>query len=72
MSKRANYQGKDVEVQEVEVLTSHEPWGEYQLANGKVLMIKTILIEVDQALTEKTQDGEPLYLTKTHQLVRVK
>ena len=61
-----------IEADEVEVLTSKELWNEYQLADGKVISVKTVLISVSRAKTEKAPDGEPLYLTKTHQIVKVK
>ncbi len=66
------YQGKMVDVEDVEVLTEKEAWNEYQLANGKVLRIKTTLIRVAKATMEKAPDGEPLYITRTNQIVDVK
>jgi len=66
------YQGREVIAQEVDVLSASEPWCEYQLADGRVLSIKTVLISVSRAVTEKTPDGEPLYLTRTHQVVKVR
>jgi hypothetical protein len=67
-----NYQGKQIEANEIEVITSNEGWNEYQLADGKVLKVKTVLISVCRASNEKDNDGQPLYLTKTSQIVRVK
>jgi len=72
MSRMVNYQGRSVEVKEVEVLTEIERWNEYQLADGKVLKIKTILLSVVKAVNEKTPGGNPLYITKTHNVVEVK
>jgi len=66
------YQGKDMEVNEVETLTETERWNEYQLTNGKVLSIKTVLISTCEAVDEKTPDGKPLYIVKTHNIVKVK
>ena len=66
------YQGKLIEVTEIEVLTENEKWNEYQLADGKILSIKTILLSVTKAKSEITQGGSPLYLTKTQQVVKVK
>lgn len=70
--KKIDYKGKEISVQEVEVITSNEPWNEYQLANGKLLAVKTILVEVAEAPDEKTTDGESLYLVKTQNIVKVK
>ena len=69
---KVQYQGRDVEVQEVDVLSVNEPWNEYQLADGTLLSVKTVLVSVSRALAEKTPDGEPLYLTRTHQIVKMK
>ena len=72
MDKLAKYKDREIEVKELDVLSSKESWNEYQLEDGKTLLVKTILIEVNRALTEKTPDGELLYLTKTQQIVRVR
>ena len=69
---KITYQGKEIEVDEVEVLTEAERWNEYQLADGKVLLIKTILISVSRAKDEQTQDGASLYVAKTQQVIKVK
>ena len=66
------YQGRMVEADEVEVLSEKELWNEYQLADGKVLRIKTTLLRVHKAREEKSLDGTPLYLTRTHQIIDVK
>ena len=49
-----DYQGRKVEVKEVEPITSKEEWNEYRLTNGKVLMIKTVLIRALEAVSEKS------------------
>jgi len=72
VSRVVSYQGRNVEVEEVEVLTESERWNEYQLADGKVLRIKTILLSVVRAVNERTPNGTPLYITKTHNVVEVK
>lgn len=67
-----NYQGKSIEVEEIDVLTEKELWNEYQLSNGDVLSIKLILIKVIKAYTEKSPDGLPLYIVRTQNVVKVK
>jgi hypothetical protein len=69
---KIGFQGKEIEVVEVEPVNANEPWSEYQLADGVVLSIKTVLISVHKALSETNPDGTPLYLTKTHQVIKVK
>ena len=36
------YQGKDIEVEEIDVLTETERWNEYQLGEGNVLSVKAV------------------------------
>lgn len=67
-----DYNGRKVEVVEVEVLHSSEPWSEYELLGGVVLSHKTVLVSVYRALTEKAPDGSVLYLTKSQNIVKVK
>ena len=69
---KMKYQGKDLEVNEVEVITANEPWSEYRLTDGRILSVKNVLISVYRAVNEKAPDGEPLYLTKNHNIVKVR
>ena len=67
-----NFNGKQVEVEEVEVVSCSEPWSEYQLADGSVLCHKTVLVSVYKALTEKNADGTVLFLSKSQNILKVK
>ncbi len=66
------FQNREIEVIEIEVIHCNEPWSECQLADGKVLMFKDIIVNVHKAVTETNPDGSPLYLFQTHRVVRVK
>ena len=66
------YQGRQVDATEVEVLTSEEHWNEYQLADGKVLMFKEVLVSVFRVEGEKNPDGTQVYQFQTHKVVRLK
>lgn len=66
------FNGRQIEVTEVDVLNCNEPWSEYQLSEGTVLLHKTVLISVYKALTEKSPDGGALFLTQTHHIIKVK
>jgi hypothetical protein len=66
------FQGKNIEVNEVEIVTSNEIWNEYRLTDGKILRIKTVLITACKAISEKDPEGNPLYIVKTQQIVNVK
>ena len=70
--KTLQYQGKEIEVVEVEVLTETERWNEYQLANGGVLAIKLVLVKVCKAVNEKNPDGTALYMVNSQNIVKVK
>lgn len=69
---KMQFQGKEIEVNEVEVVTANEPWSEYRLQDGKILCVKNVLIAVMKAVNEKSPEGEPLYITKNHNIVKVK
>lgn len=58
---KVKYQGKEVEAAEVEVLTSHEPWNEFQLADGHVLMYREVLVTIYKIEGETNPDGTPVY-----------
>lgn len=66
------YEGKDIVADEVDVINGNEPWNEYQLANGDVLMIKTVLIRAMKGRDIKTPQGDSLYLVNTQCIVKAK
>ncbi len=67
-----DFQGSKVEATEVEVLSSNEHWNEYQLADGKVLMFKEVLIAVYILNGKTNPDGSQTYQFQTSKVVRVK
>lgn len=70
--KTIQFQGRPIEVEELDILHSDERWNTYQLPDGSSLEIKTVLLEACKAVSEKTPDGEPLYVAKTHNIVKVR
>lgn len=50
--------------------TVREPWNEYNLADGNVLHVKTILLKVTSPGT-KNPDGSPVYNFQTKVVARV-
>ena len=68
---KVKYKDREIEADEVETVAFTEPWNEYQLANGKVLKLKTVLTRVCRALDEKKDNGEDLYLIQSQQVFRV-
>lgn len=69
---KINFQGEMVEATEVDVLTSNERWNEYQLADGKVLMFKEVLVSVLRVEGKTNPDGTQAYQFQTAKVVRVK
>ena len=69
---KIQYQGREVEAQEVEVVLSKELWNEYQLSDGKVLLLKTVLVGIQRIEGVTNPDGTPAYQFQTHLVPRVK
>ena len=69
---KVQYQGKDAEANEVEVLISDEHWNTYQLADGKVLMFKEVLVSVIKIEGETDPQGNPVYQFQTSKVTRIK
>lgn len=46
---------------DVEVLSAKEAWSEYRLADGTVLRVKPIMIDVSRVAEAQTGDGDPVY-----------
>lgn len=70
--KTINYQGRQIEVEELDVLNSNEHWNEYQLSDGTELSMRTVLVKVFRAINERNQEGEPLYITSSQNIVKAK
>ena len=70
--KHIKYQGRSVDAQELDVVSSNERWNEYQLADGTELAIKLVLVKVFRAVNEKSSEGEPLYMVNSQNIVKVK
>lgn len=69
---KIQYQGREVEANEVEVLLSKEQWNEYQLSDGKVLLLKLVLVGIQKIEGITNPDGTPAYQFQTHLVPRVK
>lgn len=69
--KNVNYQGRKIEAEELDVLTSNEYWNEYQLSDGSIISIKLVLTRVFKALHEHTAEGESLYMIQSQNIVKV-
>ena len=51
---------------EVEVLQSAEQWNEYQLADGRMLLLKTVLTGVQKLEGVIDPNGNPVYRYQTY------
>lgn len=68
---KVQFNGSEVEASGVEVLTADEKWSEYQLADGKVLRLKTVLLDVQRIEGMKNSDGSQVYQFQTHVVSKV-
>jgi len=66
---KIKYGGREVEVDLVDVLEAKEPWAEYKLADGTELRVRFVLGAVYRARNEYTEDGDPLYITRSQNIV---
>jgi len=69
---KVKHNDQEVEAIEVEVLSSEEHWNQYQLADGKVLAFKEVLVSVFKLEGVTNLDGTPAYQFQTSKVVRVK
>ena len=57
---------------EGEVLSAKEAWSEYRLADGTVLRVKPIMIDVSRVSEAETADGDPVYNMRSTLVTDVK
>ena len=63
---------KEVEAIEIEIVRANEPWVECQLADGKILMFRDVVVSVYKLVDERNPDGSEIYNFQTHRVVRMK
>lgn len=68
---KVQYKGRQVEAQRVEFLTRREGWNEYQLTDGTILRMKTVVSEVIKVLDETNAEGNQIYQVRSTNLVWV-
>ncbi len=67
-----NYQGRQIEVEEVEVINANERWNTYQLADGREISVKLVAVMIARAEKETVDNGTPLYIVQSQNIVKVK
>jgi len=60
---------QELEVDPVAVTKAEEPWCEYVLADGTKIRIKHVLGAIFRAKDAFTDSGEPLYITRSQNVV---
>jgi hypothetical protein len=66
---KIQYQGRQVEGESIDFITRKEDFGEYQLADGKILRIKMVVTRIIRLEEEKAPDGNPIYLIQSQNVV---
>lgn len=68
--KTYEYQGRQVEGEEVDFKSEGEQWNLYRLEDGSTLKLKTVLLSVVR-LSEYNETGDPVYQFSAQQIVTV-
>lgn len=66
---RIRHGTRDIEVDPVEIIKAEEPWCEYALEDGTRIKIKHVLGAIFRAREVYTESGEPLYITRSQNVV---
>lgn len=70
---KVDFNGKQVEAKEMDVLSAEEHWNTYRLEDGTTLVLKSVLISVHRLEGEKNPDGSQVYRIQTSPpIIRVK
>lgn len=64
-------QGPEKEVQLIDIQQSNEHWNQYLLGDGTVLRIKLVATEVLRIEDEWDQEGNPIYVVKSSNVLSV-
>ena len=66
------YQGRQVEAEEVDFFTRKEDWNEYQLSDGTVIRMKTVVTDVLRLPGEVDPEGNPVYQVRSTNVLGVR
>jgi len=69
---KINFQGREVEATDVDFITRKEDFNEYQLSDGKVIRMKTVVTDIFRLEGEKDTEGNQVYQVKSTNILRVK
>jgi hypothetical protein len=68
---KITFQGQQRDAEVIEINQSSERWNEYLLEDGTVLKLKPVATEVVKLSEVHDNEGNPVYLIKTHNVVSV-
>lgn len=66
------FQGRQVEATEVDFFTRKEDFNEYQLGDGSIIKMKTVVTAILKIEGELTTEGDPIYNLQSTNIVRLK
>lgn len=55
----------------MEVVESKEPWSEIKLADGSLIKMKQVVVEIWRVDGEYDNEGNPVYVVKSNNLLNV-
>jgi hypothetical protein len=64
--------GNKVEGELMDVVSSKEPWSEYELENGTIVRIKLVVTEIYMLDEHDPATGKPNVLVKSNNVIAVK
>lgn len=65
------YLGKQVEADEIEFKTRKEEWNEYQLMDGSILKLKSVMASIFRVRGEFDVEGNPIYVTRSQNVASI-
>jgi hypothetical protein len=63
--------GQPIEVEPIPFRSGQENWNDYFLEDGTVLRMKTVVTEVQRAVDAYDQDGNPMYIVRSANVLNV-
>ncbi len=73
MAKRkVSFAGTEVEVEDIEPISSTEHFNDYELPDGTSLRVKSVLTTLVRVVGQTTPDGQPLFLATVTPVVVVR
>jgi hypothetical protein len=70
-TRRISFAGTEIEVEDVNVVSSREDFNEYVLEDGRIVKVKSVLTTLAKVVGAESTDGKPVFIVTVSPVILV-